>query len=156
MGAQHHTWEYSPVVDHIPDSFRKRQERRRQELIGTVRCPGCCVGMRLLLLFALLAGCSKGPQADLQYISQARSLGAEWAMVNEQAAKGSLTRAFVSTMRQSIREQLQTAGSSLTEPKSAYANQIRTLISEPDDAPPAELRAHAAKLKQIEDSLESA
>ena len=112
--------------------------------------------MRGLLLFLLLAGCSKGPQADLQYISQARSLGAEWALVNEQADKGNLTRPFVSTMRQSIREQLRTAASSLTEPNSAYADQIRTLISEPDAASPAELRSHAAKLKQIEDSLESA
>jgi hypothetical protein len=104
----------------------------------------------------LLASCSKGPEEDLQYISQARSLGAEWALVNEQAAKGNLTRAFVSTMRQSVREQLQTTASSLTEPNSPYGNEIRTLISEPDDAPPAELRAHAAKLKQIEDHLESA
>jgi hypothetical protein len=112
--------------------------------------------MRRLLLFLLLASCSKGPEEDLQYISQARSLGAEWALVNEQAAKGNLTRAFVSTMRQSVREQLQTTASSLTEPNSPYGNEIRTLISEPDDAPPAELRAHAAKLKQIEDHLESA
>jgi hypothetical protein len=59
-------------------------------------------------------------------------------------------------MRQSVREQLQTTASSLTEPNSPYGNEIRTLISEPDDAPPAELRAHAAKLKQIEDHLESA
>jgi hypothetical protein len=112
--------------------------------------------MRRLLLFLLLASCSKGPEEDLQYISQARSLGAEWALVNEQAEKGNLTRAFVSTMRQSVREQLQTTASSLTEPNSPYGNEIRTLISEPDDAPPAELRAHAAKLKQIEDHLESA
>jgi hypothetical protein len=112
--------------------------------------------MRRLLLFLLLASCSKGPEEDLQYISQARSLGAEWALVNEQADKGNLTRAFVSTMRQSVREQLQTTASSLTEPNSSYGNEIRTLISEPDDAPPAELRAHAAKLKQIEDHLESA
>ena len=112
--------------------------------------------MRRLLFLLLLAGCSKGPQADLQYISQARSLGAEWALVNEQAHEGHLTKAFVTTMRQSVREQLQTTESSLTEPNSPYGNEIRTLLSEPDDAPPAELRSHAAKLKQIEDSLESA
>jgi hypothetical protein len=112
--------------------------------------------MRQLLLLFLLAGCSKGPEADLPYISQARSLGAEWALVNEQAEKGNLTKAFVSTMRQSVREQLQTTASSLTSPNSPYANEIRILISEPDDAPPAELRSHVAKLKKIEDSLESA
>ena len=36
---------------------------------------------RSLLLALLLAGCSKGPQADLQYIKQARSLGAKRADV---------------------------------------------------------------------------
>ena len=46
---------------------------------------------RLLLLLLLTAGCSKGPQADLPYISEARSLAAEWALVNEQAAQGKLT-----------------------------------------------------------------
>lgn len=112
--------------------------------------------MRRLLLLLLLASCSKGPEEDLQYISQARSLGAEWALVNEQGEKGNLTKAFVSTMRESVREQLQTTASSLSEPNNPYANEIRTLLSEPGDAPPAELRSHVAKLKQIEDSLESA
>jgi hypothetical protein len=112
--------------------------------------------MRGLLLFLLLAGCSKGPEEDLQYISQARSLGAEWALVNEQADKGNLTKVFVTVMRQSVREQLRTTASSLTEPNSPYANEIRTLLSQPDDAPPHELRAHVAKLRQIEDNLESA
>lgn len=112
--------------------------------------------MRRLLFLLALAGCSKGPQADLQYISQARSLGAEWALVNEQAEKGNLTRPYVTTMRESVREQLRTTASSLTEPNSPYANEIRALLSQPDDAPPAELRLHASKLKRIEDSLESA
>ena len=46
---------------------------------------------RALLLLLLLAGCSNGPEADLQYIKQARSAGAEWALVNEQASQGKLT-----------------------------------------------------------------
>lgn len=111
--------------------------------------------MRRLLLLALLAGCSKGPQEDLQYISEARSLGAEWALVNELAGQGKLTAAYVHTMRQSVREQLKTTSSSLTQPDSAYGQEIRTLLAEPDDAAPAELRVHAGRLKHIEDSLES-
>ena len=111
---------------------------------------------RLVLLLLLVAGCSKGPAADLPYISEARSLGAEWALVNEQASRGHLTAAYVSTMRTSVREHLQTALSGLTTPNSAYGAEIRALLAEPANSPPAELRAHADALKQIEDSLESA
>ena len=109
-----------------------------------------------LLLCLLLAACSKGPSADLPSIGEARSLAAEWALVNEQASRGHLTRHYVDTMRESCREQLQTAAKSLTQPESQYAAEINALLREPDDAPPASLRAHASRLKQVEDSLESA
>jgi hypothetical protein len=111
---------------------------------------------RSLLLALLLAGCSKGPEADLPYIGQARSLGAEWALVNEQSAKGDLSQNYVDTMRKQLRQQLQTSMTSLTKPDSRYGEEIRTLLAEPDEASPDELRAHSDKLKQIEDSLESA
>jgi hypothetical protein len=111
---------------------------------------------RALLPFLFIAACSKGPQADLQYISQARSLAAEWALVNEQAEQGHLTSAYVQTMHQDLRQQLQSTASSLTEPKSAYGQEIQAVLREPDDAPPHELWSHASKLKQIEDGLESA
>ena len=110
----------------------------------------------LLTLLLLVAGCSKGPEADLQYISQARSLAAEWALVNEQASEGRVTDTYTRTMRQSVREELQTTASSLTQPESRYGEQIRTLLAQPDDAPPQELRFHADRLKQIEDALGSA
>jgi len=109
-----------------------------------------------LLLALLIAGCSKGPQADLPYISSARSLAAEWALVNEQASEGKLTGAYVQSMRQSIREQLQTNAKSLTQPQSPYAAEIAALLRQPDDAEPEQLRAQADKLKQQEDALESA
>lgn len=109
-----------------------------------------------LTVLLLLAACAKGPQADLQYIGQARSLAAEWAMVNEQAAEGKLTRTYVNTMRRSVREQLQTASQSLTQADSRYGEELAALLAQPDDAAPEELRAHADKLKQIEDGLESA
>lgn len=110
---------------------------------------------RALLPLLLLAGCSKGAETDLQYISQARSLGFEWAMVNQLAAQGKLTPAYVETMRESLKEQLGTTASALTQPQSEYGNEIRALVAEPADAPTAELRTHAGKLKQIEDRLES-
>jgi len=113
--------------------------------------------MRWLLLFAFtLAACAKGPDADLPAIGSARSLGAEWALVNEQAAQGHLTPAYVQSMRKQLRQQLQTEASSLTRPDSGYGQEIRALLAEPDAATPGELRGHADKLKQIEDSLESA
>jgi Tfp pilus assembly protein PilP len=34
------------------------------------------------ILLLLIVGCSKAPDADLASIATARSLGAEWALVN--------------------------------------------------------------------------
>ena len=112
----------------------------------------------LLLLLFFGGGCARGsgPEADLQYIKQARSLGAEWALVNEQAARGSVNRTYVGSMHQWLRDNLRTASSSLTQPDSRYGEEIRALLAQPDDAAPEELRAHAERLKQIEDALESA
>jgi hypothetical protein len=111
---------------------------------------------KLLLLLLLLAGCSKGPQADLQYIKQARSASAEWALINEQASQGKLTAAYVGSMHQWLRDEIRTSSAALTQPDSRYAEEIAALLAQPDDAAPEELRAHSEKLKQIEDSLESA
>lgn len=110
----------------------------------------------MLLFGVVLAACSKGPQADLPLIGEARSLGAEWALVNDQSARGKLTETYATAMRKRLRDQLQTASSSLTQPHSSYGREIRALLAEPDEASPAELRSHARALKQIEDSLESA
>jgi Tfp pilus assembly protein PilP len=111
---------------------------------------------KTLLLILLLAGCSKGADADLQYISQARSIGAEWALINEQAAQGKLTQTYATSMHKWLREQLQSSSTSLTEPNSRYGQEIQALLQQPDDAAPAALRRHSDALKQIEDELESA
>ena len=111
---------------------------------------------KLLLLLFSLAACSKGPQADLQYIGDARSLAAEWALVNEQAAEGKLSHPYVESMHQWIRKQIETDFSSLTISDAPYSLEIGALLKQPDDASPDALRSHADKLKQMEDSLESA
>ncbi|MFL6782317.1 MAG: hypothetical protein ACJ8FE_00620 [Sphingomicrobium sp.] len=111
---------------------------------------------RPILLLFLVAGCSKGPQADLQYIKQARSASAEWALVNEQASEGKLNRVYVDSMRRWLRDDIRSASGALTQPDSRYGEEIQALLVQPDDAAPEELRAHSEKLKQIEDSLESA
>jgi hypothetical protein len=110
-----------------------------------------------MLLFALLlAACSNEPDADLATIGNARSLAAEWALINEQSAKGQLTQTYTDTMREQLRQQLRSSASSLTRPDSRYSIEIQTLLHEPDNAAPEELRSHVAVLKHIEDGLESA
>jgi hypothetical protein len=112
--------------------------------------------MRRPLLFVLLvAGCSKPGDADLQYIGQARSLGAEWALLNQQASRGNLTGTYTRTMRENVRKQLDAAAKALTIPHSRYGREMQDLLTEPDDASPQELRVHVDKLKEIEDSVES-
>jgi uncharacterized protein YnzC (UPF0291/DUF896 family) len=109
-----------------------------------------------VLLALMLAACSKGPQADLPSISQARSLAAEWALVNEQNEQEKLTSDYVTTMRESFRDQLRTASKALTQADSQYGRDISALLAEPDDARPEQLRAYAERLKRQEDALESA
>ena len=112
---------------------------------------------RILLLIVLgLTACSKGAEADLPYIGQARSLAAEWALVNGQASQGKLTGTYTQVMRKDLREQLQTTSKSLAQPDSDYGGEIRAILKLPDDASSQQLRALADRLKQIEDKLESA
>ncbi len=109
---------------------------------------------RLVLFCVALSGCAQGAQKDLPSIAEARSLAAEWALVNEQASKGKITRTYAKTMRASAREQLSTISNSLTNPTAAAI--VDDLITQPDDAPSEELRVSVVKLKEIEDQLESA
>ena len=112
--------------------------------------------MKRLTLILLLSGCAQGAQKDLPYIKQARSAAAEWALVNDQAAQDKLTRPYVEAMRDAAREEIKTAASGLSDPSSPQAREIKALIAEAPNAPAQRLRAHVARLKQLEDSLESA
>jgi hypothetical protein len=110
----------------------------------------------VLILVGMATACSKGPEADLQYIVQARSLAAEWALVNEQAGQGKLTDTYVKSMHKWLRKELRTSSASLTQPESTYGKEIEALLKLPDDASPDVLRARSETLKHIEDNLESA
>ena len=112
--------------------------------------------MRRVWFLLALAACSKGPQADLQYIKQARSAAAEWALVNEQAQQGTVTGTYAASMHKWLRDEVHTSLTSLTEPDSPYGDEIAALLQQPDDAAPQALRARSDNLKKIEDSLESA
>lgn len=109
-----------------------------------------------LLLLLLVAACSKGPEADLQYIKQARSAAAEWALVNEQANEGKVTPTYVASMHKWLRQEIQSASAALTVRDAPYTAEISALLQQPDDAAPESLRVRADKLKRREDELESA
>src|SRR4051794_9846818 len=111
---------------------------------------------RSIILLLFLASCSRSQNQDLQYIKQARSLAAEWALIDQQGNAGELTRTYVSSMHQWLRDDLRTAFSSLAEPDSLYGKEMQSLLAEPQNAAPGEIRSHAEALKRIEDSLESA
>jgi hypothetical protein len=108
------------------------------------------------LLLVLLPGCSQGPAADLQYIGQARSAGAEWALINQQAAQGKLSATYVASMHRWLRDEIRASSGALAVPNAPYAGEIRALLAQPDDASPQALRSHVERLKRIEDALESA
>lgn len=108
------------------------------------------------LVFPLLTACGQGPDADLQSIKQARSIAAEWALINEQARMGKVTGTYAYSMHRWLRDGLQTASKSLQQPNSRYGNEIHSLLAEPPGADPGTLRRHADVLKQIETKLESA
>ncbi len=110
----------------------------------------------LISCVLMLAACSKGAEADLAAIGEARSLTAEWALVNDQAAKGRLTPTYAHTMRKELREQLQSALSGLSQPSSRYGAEIKAVLNLPDDASSQVLRVHVNALQQMEDSIESA
>jgi hypothetical protein len=120
---------------------------------GSLR-KNCSIPIAVVSL--LLGGCSKGAAADLQYVKEARSLAAEWALVNEQAKQGNLTATYVDSMHQWLHRNLQSAAASLTTPNSPYGNEMKALLAEAPDASPGRLRMHATRLKQIEKRLESA
>src|SRR4051794_29876580 len=104
----------------------------------------------LLILGIALAGCSGGAKGDLRYVSQARSAAAEWALVNAQAAHGKLTTIYIRRMREDVRQELEDAIAGLSDPKAAYANEMKAVLAEPDDADPAQLQRHVDRFKQIE------
>src|SRR4051794_27118858 len=84
---------------------RSRSRRGRRNDLSPVAVVAS-MALRPVVLLLFLAGCSMGPEADLQYIKQARSLAAEWALVNEQSNAGRLTPAYVRSMHRWLHDDL--------------------------------------------------
>src|SRR3954452_19156872 len=101
LGTPHHARRRAPLFHHLPhpvgEGARNCGAERGSALTGFAAM------RRFLALLLLVASCSQGPE-DIAYISQARSLAAEWALINEQASAGRLTGTYAAVMRQSIRQ----------------------------------------------------
>jgi len=110
----------------------------------------------LAVLLLTLGSCERGAEADLQYIKQARSIAAEWALVNELDAQHGLNRTYVDSMHIWLADGLTSSFAALSQPQSDYGVEMKALLAAPAGSPADELKAHAERLKQIEDRLESA
>ena len=113
---------------------------------------------RLLACLSLgLAACSSEPPApadDLPAIKQLRSAAAEWALVNREAARGRLTRAYADGMRDAAREEIASGRSALKSPSTPAPAEAAALLALPERADPSAIASHAARLKALEDRLE--
>jgi hypothetical protein len=106
----------------------------------------------LLLIASLLCGCDAASN-ELPAVEDARSAAAEWAKINGLAEQGRLTQAYVTAMREEARQDLAKSLTTFSDPTSPQAKEVLALLALPDDAPEAQLHAHAAALKQVEKSL---
>jgi len=106
-----------------------------------------------LLLAASLAGCGSQTDTQLEGVKTARSVLAEWALVEEQAAKDRTPATYTRMLRKHARDELQTAQQELKE-QPAAARLIDRIVT---GSPTADAlhRADAA-LEPLEKQLESA
>jgi hypothetical protein len=115
-------------------------------------------GLRFAGLAAafLLLGAADAPasRADLVTIKEARSIAAEWALVNRLAADGRLRRAYVRAMREEAIGQLESALKAMKDKDSAAAAEIGALAHLSPNASAGLLYAHARRLQSMEDALE--
>jgi hypothetical protein len=104
-------------------------------------------------LLAALAACSAQTDKQLEAVKSARSVLAEWALVEVQAANGRAPANYVEQMRELARDQLRTAEAGLAQQPDAAAL-LEQLRSGTPDA--AALKQAGDALKPLEDSLEAA
>jgi hypothetical protein len=110
-------------------------------------------GRFALLSLAALAACSSQADKQLEAVKSARSVLAEWALVEEQAAKGRAQATYIEQMRELAKDQLKTAEAGLSQQPDA-ATLLDKLRSGAPDA--AALKQAGDALKPLEDSLEAA
>jgi len=111
-----------------------------------------------LLGLALLLAAASPPSAsrDLPAIRSARSIVAEWALVNRTAAEGRVTQTYVRVMRTQARRQLEAQFEALSDPGSAAGRLIADCLRLPGDAPYPLLEARSRRLRAIGAQVEAA
>jgi hypothetical protein len=98
----------------------------------------------VLFLLAALAACSSQKDKELEAVKSARSVLAEWALVEEQAARDRAPSTYVEVMRKQARDQLKTAQKQLVGQPQAKSVLERLQAGSPD----------AGALKQADSILE--
>ena len=111
---------------------------------------------RLGILLLLVAAAPPADRKDLPAIKAARSVFAEWALVNQLAISARLQASYVDRMRKAAREQLGTNLKSLSSPTSPAALVIQHCLRLPAAAPSPVLQSCAERLRAIEVQLETA
>ncbi|MFL6859906.1 MAG: hypothetical protein ACJ8EV_03695 [Sphingomicrobium sp.] len=105
----------------------------------------------VLALVAGLGGCASPAERDLEAVKSARSVLAEWALVEAQASRDSTPATYAEEMRSAAGDQLAKARQTLRERRPEAA--ARLSISADGPANPAELRAVREALKPLETAL---
>jgi hypothetical protein len=105
-----------------------------------------------LILLTALAACSSQTDKQLQAVKSARSVLSEWALVEEQAARGRAPSTYVEVMRKQARDQLRSASRQLSQQPAA----VRLLQGFQQGSPDAaELKQAGSTLEPLEKRLEA-
>jgi hypothetical protein len=100
-----------------------------------------------------LAACSSQSDKQLEAVKSARSVLAEWSLIERQAARGRAPATYVEQMRQLARDELKTDSGELSQ-RPGVTRLLDALRSGSPDADTLERAGEA--LKPLEDSLEAA
>ncbi|MDB5710231.1 MAG: hypothetical protein JWL96_2301 [Sphingomonas bacterium] len=106
-------------------------------------------------VIAFLVGAAAPPDtaSDLPGIKAARSIVAEWALINRAAAQHRLTPVYAEQMRREARAQLADQRRAMADPRSPASVEIARLLALPPSSDAATLDRGVARLLQIEKQL---
>ena len=109
-------------------------------------------GCFALLMLTALGACSSQSDKQLEAVKAARSVIAEWALVEQQADRGQVQATYAGQMRKMAKDELKTAQAGLAQQPDA-SNLLEKLRSDSPDA--AALKQADDALKPVENSLEA-
>ena len=107
----------------------------------------------VLALLFLLAACSSRRDEELIAVKSARSVAAEWAAVEQLAARSRLTSVYAAQIREQARDELKSDRQSLHDPNAPAAREVDAIRNAASPSA-ARLRAAARTLDEAGKSLE--